>query len=281
MGELQRGGSVRGHVNRVSGSLQTSTEKVRNSFLVFNNEDAHVLLGYIRREFVTFITKAIKSAPLLLLGCLLLSAQKGAPSWNLTFSDEFNGPELDLAKWVPHEPMASAQVYEPGWVEVSGGQLHITAHPGKPNMVTTFGIFAQTYGRFEVRCRIPAGRGLRSRFRLLPVPLGPLPEIDVFETEGSAPAKVFFGNKWGTEQTERSFGDSFAAPDLSAAFHVIAVEWDPDRIAWFVDGKKRFESVDGVPRQAMFPALDLAAAGSTGLSPASFDVDYIRVYQRR
>ena len=124
------------------------------------------------------------------------------------------------------------------------------------------GTFAQTYGRFEIRCRVPAGRGLRAGFWLLPVPLGPLPEIDVFETAGSPPSKVFFANRWGTEQTERSFGDSFTGPDLSSGFHIIAIEWDRDRITWFVDGKEKFQSVDGVPRQA-----DVHADRSGGRRP--------------
>jgi beta-glucanase (GH16 family) len=126
---------------------------------------------------------------------------------------------------------------------------------------------------------------------LLPVPLGPLPEIELFEASGSAPSTVSFGNNWGTEQTRRSFGDSFPAPDLSASFHTIAVEWDPDKILWSIDGKDKFQSLDGIPRQSMFLALKLSVGGGTGSLaartpddstpfPASFDIDYIRVYQR-
>jgi beta-glucanase (GH16 family) len=211
--------------------------------------------------------------PLVALSCLALAQQRAAPP-DLTFSDEFNGTELDPTKWVPHEPTARAQTNAPEAVALSGGQLHIVARASMPGIATTFGTFAQTYGRFEIRCKVPAVRGLHSRFRLLPVPFGPLPEIDVFETDGGAPSRVSFANHWGTEQTERSFGDAFSAPDLSAAFHVIAVEWDRDKISWFIDGKKRFESVDGVPRQPMFLAVELS--GGDG----SLDIDYIRVYRR-
>ena len=101
-----------------------------------------------------------------------------------------------------------------------------------------------------------------------------------------------FANDWGTEQTRRSFGDSFPAPDLSAGFHTIAIEWDQDKILWSIDGKDKFQSLDGVPRQSMFLALELAVGGGAGsLSsrtpdastpfPASFDIDYIRVYQHK
>jgi beta-glucanase (GH16 family) len=235
--------------------------------------------------------------PLLLLLSMssFLLSQGNEVKWVETFADDFNGKELDLSRWIEHDPFGRVrdrqlQTYIPDAVEVSGGQLHIVARrkDGEytSGIISTFGTFSQTYGRFEIRCRIPAGRGLRPGFLLLPVPLGPLPEIDVFEAIGSPPSKVYFANHWGTEQTERSFGDSFTGPDLSAGFHTLAIEWERDRITWFIDGKEKFESVDGVPRQPMYMLIDLAVGGRLARSPdasttlpASFDIDYIRVYQ--
>jgi beta-glucanase (GH16 family) len=206
----------------------------------------------------------------------LLSGQNENGNWVPTFGDEFNGAELDLSHWAPHDPRGQqAKSFAPETVVVSGGQLHIAAG----GVVSTFGTFSQTYGRFEIRCRVPAGRGLRPRFLLLPVAPGPLPEIEVFETTGSSPSKVFFANRWGTEQTERSFGDSFIGPDLSTGFHTVSIEWDRQKITWFIDGKEKFVSVDGVPRQPMYLLLDLAADRPD--ESASFDIDYIRVYQSR
>jgi beta-glucanase (GH16 family) len=147
---------------------------------------------------------------------------------------------------------------------VVGGQLHLAS-----GAISTFGLFSQRAGRFEIRFRVAGSSGVRSGFHLLPLPPGPLPAIDVFEVAGDAPTRVLLGNRWGTEQTERSYGDSFDVPDLSAAFHTIAVEWEGERIAWFVDGKEKFRSVDGVPRQPVF----LTIAGT-------LDIDYVRVYRR-
>ena len=207
------------------------------------------------------------------------------PSWVPTFADEFKGKELDLSRWTQHDPFGGVrdrqlQAYIPEAVEVSGGQLHIVTQVAQAaqvaerkdgaytsGVISTFGTFAQTYGRFEIRCRIPAGTGLRPGFMLLPVPLGPLPEIDVFEAIGSAPSRVFFANRWGTEQTERSFGDSFTGPDLSDGFHTLAIEWEREKITWFVDGKEKFQSVDGIPHQPMYLLIDLAVGGRLAGSP--------------
>jgi beta-glucanase (GH16 family) len=210
----------------------------------------------------------MKTWPLLLLlfSPLLFPQKAPAPNWVQTFDDEFNTTELDLARWVPHDPWGHVSS-----VQVSGGQLHLATGP-----ISTFGTFAQLYGRFEVRCRVLAGARSKPRFRLLPVPLGQLPAIDIFETTGSAPSKISFANRWGTEQTERSFGDSFTGPDLSTGFHILAIEWDRDKIVWYIDGKEKFQSVDGIPRQPMFLLLDPGVAAGV----ASFDIDYIRVYRR-
>lgn len=249
--------------------------------------------------------------PLLLIAASWM-AQKADPNWVMTFDEEFNGSELDLLHWSPNDPWGherdrQLQGWSPDSVTVSGGQLHLIArkttaaqpvrYDGKDRqyvsgMVTTFGAFAQTYGRFEIRCRVPAGQGLRANVALFPVPLAPLPEIQLLDVSGSAPAAISFANYWGTDQTERSFGDSFPGPDLSTGFHTVSIEWDPAAIAWFVDGKETFRSVEGIPRQQMFLRIDLAVGGGSGsLStrfpndatpfPASFDIDYIRVYKRR
>jgi beta-glucanase (GH16 family) len=205
---------------------------------------------------------------LLLFSALLSPTKAPAQGWVPTFADEFNGTDLDLSRWVPHD--ASGRI---GTFHLSSGQLHISA-----GSISTFGTFAQTFGRFEIRCRVPAGGnlGLKPRFLLLPIPQGQLPGIDVFQTTGGTPSKIYFANRWGTEQTEKSFGDSLTGPDLSDGFHTIAAEWDRDRIVWFIDGKEKFRSIDGTPHQPMYLLLDLATVSGAG----SFDIEYVRVFRR-
>jgi beta-glucanase (GH16 family) len=240
--------------------------------------------------------RCMKALTLLLAASIALAQKPHDNNWVLTFADEFDGAELDLAKWSPHEPGGQARDAHPEAITVSGGQLHVTARRANKGyvqgIVTTFGTFAQRYGRFEIRCRVPAGRGLRAIVSLRPVALAPLPSIGLLEVNGATPSTISFANDWGTEQTRRSFGDSFPAPDLSAGFHTIAIEWDRDKILWSIDGKDKFQSLDGVPRQSMFLALELAVGGGTGslaartpdastAFPASFDIDYVRIYQHK
>jgi len=240
---------------------------------------------------------------ILLLGALAAHAGLAQTGWIQTFNEDFNGSELDFGKWAPHDPSGrqrerEVQAYVPGAIEVHDGFAHISAvrrramYDGHDReftsgIMTSYGSFAQLYGRFEIRCRIPAGRGLEPKFWLLPVPTGEIPAIDVFDAIGSEPSKALFGNRWGDEKTERSFTGSYDVGDLAADFHTIAIEWDKDKIVWFVDGKERFRSTDGVPHKPMYLTVGMAVGGlqakypdETTKFPARFTIDYIRVYQR-
>ncbi len=196
-----------------------------------------------------------------------ISGAMSGTAWIPTFSDDFKGSELDLSKWTPHD-LAGGTAYAADAAEVKGA-LHLA---GKPGMVTTYGKFAQTYGLFEVRCRMPEAAKGRVWIRLLPIPAGRLPSIEV--THGAG--KTVFENHWGTEQTERSYGDAVPVPEMAAGFHVIAIEWERDHVAWLVDGKTRLRSVDGVPQQPMYVSVEVS-----GDSSAVLDVEYVRVYRRK
>lgn len=247
----------------------------------------------------------IRTASAFLFFTCALGAQTTGktPAWVLTFADEFNQKELEFPKWSVSDPWGHArnresQAWVPGAVTVQDGKARIAARrePARydgqqreytSGILTTYGSFAQMYGRFEIRCRVPSGKGFDSKFWLLPIPKGEIPAIDVLEAIGSETSKAHFANHWGDEKTERSYAGSWNTPDLSKDFHVFAVEWDQDKIVWFVDGKERFRSVDGVPHQPMYLAASLAVGGteakwpdSTTPFPVFFDIDYVRVYQR-
>lgn len=239
----------------------------------------------------------------LLLALLTIGVLWGQePEWVVTFSDEFDGKELSFPKWTPRDPFGhernrEGQAYVPQAIEVKDGIARIVARRENATydggrreftsgMMTTYGSFAQTYGRFEIRCRVASGKGLESKFWLMPVPSGEVPSIDVVDVVGSDPNKALFANRWGDERTERSYSGSAAVPDLSDGFHTVSVEWDEKRIVWVVDGKQVFESISGVAHQAMYLAVNLAVGGLTAKYPdasaqfpAEFDVEYIHVYQ--
>jgi beta-glucanase (GH16 family) len=234
----------------------------------------------------------------------IFAAPADRPGWKLRFDDEFDGSSLDLTKWNPNDPWGrernnELQAYVPDAFVVKNGILSVKAekraasYAGKERaytsgMMATYQKFAQRYGRFEIRCRVPKGKGMWPAFWLLPQPLAWPPEIDVLEILGHQPQKAYFTHHFLNDQRQhKSHGGSWIGPDFSADFHDFAVEWSPERIVWFVDGVERFRSEDSIPRTRMYMLINLAVGGdwpgapdAETVFPATFDVDYVRVYEK-
>lgn len=226
------------------------------------------------------------------------------PGWTLTFQDEFDGDALDLSRWNPRDPWGwernhELQAYVEDAFQVRDGVLRIVAekrsahYSGKlraytSGMMATYQKFTQQYGWFEIRCRVPKGKGLWPAFWLLPEPLGWPPEIDVLEILGHQTEKAYLTHHWNDQAGKhRSEGSSYAGPDFADDFHTFAVEWSPDAIIWYIDGQQRYRSTQPVPSARMYMLVNLAIGGDWPGSPdaatpfpSSFDVDYIRVYAR-
>lgn len=145
--------------------------------------------------------------------------------------------------------------------------------------------FSFTYGFFEVRMRVPAGQGLWPAAWLFPADNAGPAEIDLAEVLGHDPATTYMSVHYpGGSSTEGRTG-----PDLSAGFHTFGVDWQPDRITWYVDGvvARSVYGAGGIPSKPMYPMINLAVGGSWPGSPdastpttASLDVDWVRIWQR-
>lgn len=229
--------------------------------------------------------------------------------WVLTFQEEFDGTALDLVRFntTYHWGGAGArtlggnaeeQVYVDDAHEVGGGILRLRAeredtewygqvYPYSSGMVTTYHKFAQSYGYFVIRARIPAGRGLWPAFWLLPDREAWPPEIDVLEILGHEPFRVYMTFHWDDGGHQGS-GSSWDGPDFSQDFHTFGVEWSPGRLVWYVDEVAR-HSMDSsfIPEEPMHLLVNLAVGGNwpgspdaATVFPAYYDVDYVRAYQR-
>lgn len=146
-------------------------------------------------------------ATIALFGFAPVRAQIPVPTgWDLTFSDEFDGPSNtypDAKKWNievnGNPPNSEAQAYVKSTQNVSlngSGQLELTAYKQNSGSkiytsgkVNTSGKFMQTYGRWEARIKLPAGTGFWPAFWMLGGNNGcsgwpSCGEIDILENRG-------------------------------------------------------------------------------------------------
>lgn len=219
--------------------------------------------------------------------------------WTLVFSDEFNGTSLDLSKWRPYGPWpqgGDTQNYMmKDEVSVKGGVLKLRAQRrnagGRPYMsggVDTHFTFSQTYGKWEIRARVPKGVGLLPYAGIFPSNDVWPPEIDIVEVLGKKTNEVVMTNHWGVWPQHYYKSGIYPGPDFSQGFHTFTVEWYPDKIRWLVDGVERHVSTEGLHNIPSKFAMALgvfncgAWAGCPDESvifPKFFEVDYVRIYK--
>lgn len=158
-----------------------------------------------------------------------------------------------------------------------------------------------TYGYFEARLRVPGGKGVWPAFWMLPKDFNTWPddgEIDIMEYVGYDPNVVHstvhtkaYNHMNGTQK-----GSSKRIENAETEFHVYAVEWTADYIKGFVDGEEYFHfendktgNKDTWPFFAPFYLkLNLAWGGNWGGAqgvdesalPATYEIDYVRVFQK-
>lgn len=166
--------------------------------------------------------------------------------------------------------------------------------------LTTEGKFQQTYGRFEARLKTPYGPGIWPAFWMLGADYQTntwpqCGEIDLMELRGQEPS-VINGTVHGPGYSAgNAVGGTYALENgrYDEAFHVFAVEWEPESIDFYVDEVLyRRITPDDVPGEWVydhdfFLLLNIAVGGnyvgfptSQTPFPQEMIVDYVRVLQR-
>ena len=154
-----------------------------------------------------------------------------------------------------------------------------------------------TYGRFDIRAKLPYGQGLWPAIWMLPTDweYGGWPtsgEIDIMECLGREPWKVYGTIHWGAsaQQHQSSGGNtSLSVASFAGDFHTFTLEWVSTSFCWFVDGKQYFQTTKSTPFDRRFHLLlNVAVGGNWPGSPNEFTtfpqqmaVEYVRVYRKK
>jgi beta-glucanase (GH16 family) len=245
------------------------------------------------------------------------------PGCALVWSEEFDGNAVNSAKWEFMTGDGTNVGLPAGWgnneleyyraenATVSGGLLTITAREETVGgydytsaRLRTLGKGDWTYGRMEMRARMPVGQGLWPAFWMLPSDpsiygaWAASGEIDIMEYVGSDPERVLgtihYGSRWPNNVfSSREY--RLSSSTFHDDFHVFAIEWERGEIRWYVDDIHYGTKTDWFSSGGSFPApfdvdfhilLNLAVGGNLPGSPDSSTtfpqelvVDYVRVYQ--
>jgi beta-glucanase (GH16 family) len=248
------------------------------------------------------------------------ASPSSAADWELVWSDEFDGTTLDTSKWDPQIGTGcptlcgwgnnELQYYRSENATVSGGMLTIEAREESfggmqytSARLRTLGKADWLYGRFEMRAKLPVGKGLWPAFWMLPSDSeygvwAASGEIDIMEITGDRPDKlhgtIHHGATW-PDNTSSGQTTTLPSGSFGDDFHVFAIEWEPTEIRWYLDGKLYATQTDWYSVGNPFPApfdkpfhllLNVAVGGyfpgnpdASTVFPQQMVVDYVRVYE--
>ncbi|KAB2947786.1 family 16 glycosylhydrolase [Candidatus Methanoperedens sp. BLZ2] len=248
--------------------------------------------------------------PIIIVIQISISPSSQDPSgYTLVWNDDFNDKTLDTSKWSkenrhPQSLNNELEIYIPDEVYIEDGTLILRSEKKNyqgynytSGSVISRDKFFQKYGWFEIRAKLPEGKGIWPAFWLVPNDRLWPPEIDVFELLGHDTRKIYMTNHWECENPSKATLSCFNqedymisdlnVPDFSSDYHTFAIEWQPGLIRWIIDGKERFRSTLYVPDIPMYLYLNTAVGGnwpgdpdSTVVFPQYYYIDYVRVYNK-
>lgn len=256
------------------------------------------------------------------------SARPASPQWTLVWSDEFNGPNgspVDASKWVTetggggwgnnelesYTNRTQNAYQQDGNLVIQVLQEKFTASDGIARDYTsarlkTLGKFAQAYGRFEARIKIPRGQGIWPAFWMMGDDIEKIGwptggEIDIMENIGKESGLIHgtihgpgYSGAHGISAPASASGSPKPEKPIADDFHLFAVEWEPNAIRFYIDEYLyATRTPTDLPAGAkwvydhpFFLLLNVAVGGewpgspdASTVFPQTMLVDYVRVYR--
>lgn len=235
--------------------------------------------------------------------------------WELVWSDEFDGNSINRENWdfeIGYIRNNELQYYtdreENAWVE--GSNLIIEARKEEfcgykytSASLNTKGRHSFTFGRLEMRAKLPFGKGIWPAFWTLGESFVTegwpnCGEIDIMELVGGDrknDSTTYANLHWGYEGQHQNLAGSMELQTgiFADDYHIIGVEWDEKQISWFVDDivyqtfqldRKGMESF----QKPHFILVNLAVGGNwpgdpneATIFPQRYYIDWIRVFRKK
>ena len=217
--------------------------------------------------------------------------------WKLVFADEFDGEQLDPAKW---EILGDWKRRDGFWTKSESyldGKGHLvlrTRQEGERfvcGAVRTKGKFEHGYGYWVARCKLPTQPGHWPAFWLMSDGVGRVgddgrdgTEIDIAEfpwRDGRTTMNLHWD---GYGKEHKSAGTKVTIPAITNGFHTFALNWTPTNYTFYVNGEVVWQSAaGGVSQVPEFIKLteeigEWAGKIREAKLPDYFVVDYVRVY---
>ena len=218
--------------------------------------------------------------------------------YQLSWEDQFDGDKLDPEKWavrgVGHRRIGYVS---PDAVKLEDGFLELLAFEEndsiKVGAVGTQNRFMTKYGYYECRAQLQKSLGNWAAFWIQsskiaqgedPAEFGT--EIDIFEFfKGQGEDMVSHNLHWAYGPHQKTSGAFMSRVEgVSEGFHTFALEWTPEKYAFYIDGFKYYEMNTAISHidEYIILSMELPATMeemNKAVLPDTFIIDYVKVYK--
>ena len=286
-----------------------------------NKADAVEILAKHAGEAALLVESITATVTPLLTPAWLGKRPPAEGKWALTFRDEFDGETIDRERWniYTENYWDKRSHFTKDNVVLGDGtaRLRMERKTGHENddpkrkktghavgFLDTYGRWAQRYGYFEARMKLPTAPGLWPAFWLMP-DRGPVSdpqwvrantgkgamEFDIMEhLTRWGPYRYNVAMHWdGYGKEHKSIGSSnvYVRPDADG-FITSGLLWTPGAAVYYCNGEvvARLENTR-ISNVASYPILYMVTGGwdnspvDDDQLPADFVVDYVRIWQRQ
>jgi beta-glucanase (GH16 family) len=243
--------------------------------------------------------------------------------WILAWADEFEGDSINAENW--NFQVEKAGRFNDEWQRYTNSTnnayiennclvikaIHESDKHGK-NQYTSARLNTAhkqswTYGKIAARMKLPYGKGIWPAFWMLgsnidenggDTPWPQSGEIDIMELFGFrddavVEANLHYADKSGDHTMMGAEEYKLEQGKFADGFHTFELEWDINRIKWFVDGQKFAEQSISTEafnafHKDFFLILNIAVGGTfagrpdaTTTFPQYMYIDWIRVYKKK
>lgn len=160
------------------------------------------------------------------------------------------------------------------------------------------------YGKFEIKARLPYGKGIWPAIWMLPTDWfyggwAASGEIDIMELLGHEPDRVYGTLHYGgSPPANVHTGNNYTLQNSTFAsdFHIFTLEWEKEEMRWYIDGELYATQNEWYTQGHEYPApfdkkfhliFNIAVGGNwpgypdeNTTFPQRMEVDYVRVYQK-
>jgi hypothetical protein len=220
--------------------------------------------------------------------------------YQLSWEDRFDGDKLDPEKWaVRGVGPRGAGFISPDAVKINDGFLELSAFVEndsvKTGAVGTQGRFMSKYGYYECRAQLQKSSGNWAAFWIQstgiaqgedPAKFGT--EIDIFEYFKKQGEDMISHNlHWAYGPNQKSIGGLLSrVAGVGEGFHTFALEWTPEKYAFFVDGYKYYEVTEAISHIEEYIILSMELPSTLealkdATLPDIFIIDYVKVYKKK